>query len=93
MLYSYNLELFLRNNVTGTIGGPTTNAGDLVEGMLDDARLSANAVLSEVVNTFAGISASTHRRLVYVIADENNNGDTSLYFHNGTALKFLQTVA
>jgi len=81
---------YLKANGGG--GGGSTNASDLTSGTLNDARLSANVVLSEVVNTFALISGSTHRRLIYVTADETNNGDTSLYFHNGTTLKFLQTI-
>lgn len=47
----------------------------------------------EIAATFALISAATNRRLIYVTADETNNGDTSLYLYTGTALKFLQTVS
>jgi len=47
---------------------------------------------TEVVATKALVSTSTAVRLVYVIVDETNNGDISLYFYNGSQLKFLQTV-
>lgn len=47
----------------------------------------------EVSANKAGVNTATTPRLVYVTADESNNGDTSLYIHNGSMLKFLQTVA
>lgn len=55
--------------------------------------LLAGMTFIEVAATFAAIAVSTAKRLVYVTADETNNGDISLYIHNGTALKFLQTIA
>lgn len=51
------------------------------------------AIGYEIAATFAAISASTKKRLIEVTADEENNGDMSLYRHNGTTLKFLQTIA
>lgn len=57
------------------------------------AALLAAQSFIEVAATFAAIIPSTTKRLVYVQADETNNGDISLYIYNGTALKFLQTVA
>lgn len=38
------------------------------------------------------ISNSVARRFIIVTTDETNNNDTSLYLHNGTALKFLLTI-
>lgn len=49
--------------------------------------------LVEIAATKAAVNVATHQRLVYVTADETNNGDTSLYLHTGSTLKFLQTVA
>ena len=46
----------------------------------------------EVVSTFSNITNSTKKRLIYVITDESNNNDSSLYIYNGLELKFLQTV-
>lgn len=47
----------------------------------------------EIANSYATISSDTYKRLIYVAADENNNGNISLYLHNGTIIKFLQTIA
>lgn len=57
------------------------------------AALLASQSFIEVAATRAAVLPSTTKRLVYVQADETNNGDISLYIYNGTALKFLQTVA
>jgi hypothetical protein len=47
----------------------------------------------EVAATKAAVNPGIKRRHVIVTADETNNGDTSLYIHNGTTLKFLQTIS
>jgi len=47
----------------------------------------------EPVDTFADISEETTERLIRVDADETNNGDKSLYLHDGTTILFLQTIA
>lgn len=47
----------------------------------------------EISSTYAAISTSTVKRQVYVLVDETNNGDKSLYLYTGSTLKFLQTVA
>ena len=66
-----------------------------------DANTKLNTIITllgsltfiQVSATFAGIGASTTTRLVYVAADETNNGDKSLYIYiNGTGLMFLQTI-
>lgn len=83
-------ELSAQSSVTGNelvaIADPST--GDLKK-----VPLSTVMVAMEIAPTHAGISASTAKRLIYVTADELNNGDTSLYLHNGTLLKFLLTIA
>ena len=47
----------------------------------------------ETAATFSAINASTDKRLIIVTADETNNGDKSLYLHDGTTKIFLQTIA
>lgn len=47
----------------------------------------------EIAATYATVSNSTQKRLVYISNDETNNNDTSIYLHTGSELKFLQTVA
>lgn len=42
--------------------------------------------------TYAAISNSIEKRLIKVTADETNNGNKSLYLHDGTTLYFLQTI-
>ena len=67
---------------------------DLVNGKVPEEQLPDSYLGSiiEVADSFDTISESTTKRFIYVTADETNNGDTSLYLHNGTDLKFLQTV-
>ncbi len=46
----------------------------------------------QVVDHFSDIGSSTVKRFIYVIVDETNNNDSSLYVYIGTGLKFLLTV-
>ena len=46
----------------------------------------------EIATTYATISASTSVRFIFVEADENNNGDRSMYLYTGSTLIFLYTV-
>jgi hypothetical protein len=74
-----------------------TRKADLVGGKVPLSQLpdgtggSANFI--EVSDTYAGISVSTDKRIIYVEVDETNNDNISLYIHTGTVLKFLQTIA
>ncbi len=63
--------------------------------VLNTARDKWNQVGSniEIADNYAGISKLTNRRLIYVVSDETNNGDISLYIHTGVKIVFLQTVA
>ncbi len=81
----------LRDEVFLNAGGAasTTDAGDLITGTLDDDRLSGNVMFMEIAATYAAIDPGTRKRLIYVLADETNNDDISLYVHNGTVLKSI----
>jgi hypothetical protein len=46
----------------------------------------------EIAASYGAISNAKNKRIIYVTADENNNGDTSLYIHDGTSLIFLLTI-
>lgn len=54
---------------------------------------ASSSNLIEVVATHADISDSIDKRFIYVMADENNNDNISLYIYTGTQLKLLQTVS
>lgn len=58
-----------------------------------DRGLDGDGSFLEIAATFATISSSSNKRFIYVLADETNNGDISLYLYTGISLKFLQTVA
>lgn len=48
--------------------------------------------LIEISATHAAIAGGTRKRIVKVTADETNNGDSSLYLHDGSTLIFLLTI-
>lgn len=45
----------------------------------------------ERVTTFADISISTEKRMIDVAEDETNDGEPTLYYHNGTTLNWIVT--
>lgn len=47
----------------------------------------------ELSATKAAVSSSVVVRFVRVAVDETNNGDKSLYLHNGSTLEFLLTIS
>jgi hypothetical protein len=57
-----------------------------------DVNLVRKDSTPEIAATKSAVSSSTHKRIIVVEADESNNGDGSLYIHNGTALVFLLTI-
>ncbi len=76
----------------------TDNAADVSLASMDIKLSTIITLLAglssiEVAATKAAISPSTNVRLIYVIADESNFGLISLYIYNGTALKFIITIA
>lgn len=64
------------------------------DGSTVQAKLTAldtgKAVLEQAA-TFATVSSSTVARFVSVAADETNNGQQTLYFHNGSSLNWIPT--
>lgn len=46
----------------------------------------------EIADNYASIDPSIDKRFIYVITDEMNYNDSSLYIYTGSALKFLLTV-
>lgn len=73
------------NEIKKTIDCLMTKTGSIITGGCDG--------FLEIANTFSSISDSTKKRMVYVLTDETNYNDLSLYLYTGTQLKFLQTVA
>jgi hypothetical protein len=81
-------DLFIIVDKSDTIMSPAgTNKkmpASVVKGMMD--------AKFEFAETKETVNASTAKRLVVVTADESNNGDGSLYIHDGTSLIFLLTI-
>lgn len=46
----------------------------------------------DLVDNYVDMIASGPKRFIYVITDENNNGDSSIYVYNGTIIKFVTTL-
>lgn len=46
----------------------------------------------EVSPDFASISPLTEKRTILVEVDETNNGDASIYYHNGVSVRFGLTL-
>lgn len=65
---------------------PNANTGSSGTGGME-------VLLLEISATFAAIAGGSTQRLIKVTADETNNGDKSLYLHDGTTRLFLQTIA
>lgn len=80
---AYRFEgLYFQVKTSGVILDYRFNADYLTDGV--DAMLSV-----EEAATFADISAATERRFVHVVEDETNDGEATLYYHNGTALNWV----
>lgn len=60
---------------------------------LGEGKVTARSKLFEFVDDYVSISNNTNKRFIFVVTDETNNNDTSLYLYTGSELKFLQTVA
>ena len=70
------------------------NSGLWVDGADNNSGGGGGGAATETVGTYADIDQSdTSVRFIYVEADETNNGDKSLYLHNGTDLKLVQTFS
>lgn len=81
--------------VTATAGAVTLSinespsALDLAQYTIDWG--GGDSIPLERAATFASITNTTTARLVSVAADETNNGDWTLYFHNGSTLNWIPT--
>lgn len=59
---------------------------------VDKAKL-ATLVPPEIAATYAAIDTmDATPRLIYVDADETNNGDSTLYLHTGTVIRIIQIL-
>lgn len=67
-----------------------TVIADGTTGVLRKVPYSAiNASMFQESATYAAIGSSTRKRLVFVTADETNNNDKTLYYHNGSTLTLI----
>ncbi len=96
-------EIFFLAEGEGGGGGSMTPGQivDALESLTGNQRLAASAIKDlpagggasiENAATFSAITGSSSARFVIVAADETNNGDSSLYIHNGSTLIFLFTI-
>jgi len=80
LLNSIDPSCFCTNAALGSVvGGSSVDLGGVPETI-------------EIAHTFADISTSTNRRIIYVEVDETNNGDYTEYLYTGSELKFIQIV-
>lgn len=78
------------SNITyaNKITGDTVTAADM-----NEIKTAANSKTGfQGAATFSAIGSSTEPRIIRVAVDENNNGDKSIYLHNGTSLELLLTI-
>lgn len=53
--------------------------------------LESLKVVIQTVATFSAIGNSTSKRFIHVVADETNEGATTLYFHDSLGLNYIPT--
>ncbi len=53
--------------------------------------LESLKVVIQTASTFSAIGNSTSKRFVHVVADETNEGETTLYFHDSLGLNYIPT--
>lgn len=82
-------ELGLETDTNGLKTGDAITAWNSLPYLINPVILN----FIEISATYSSISSSTSKRVIYILADENNGGLISLYIHTGISLKFLQTVA
>lgn len=89
------LDTFTRN-LYGAVPAPGGIVGDNTKVLYEDGvwRVPPGGAASEieVSATKAAIAGGATKRFVIVNADEDNNGDGSLYVHDGASLRFLLTI-
>lgn len=83
-------------NDAGVASLAAMSAGESAEAA-ETARIAAEAAMAtkvdkEEVEVFSEISASTTPRLVLVTADETNDGQRTLYYHDGAQLNWIPMV-
>lgn len=75
------------NTVEFTAG----NGGEIFANIVGNAQ-GFDGLLFEYADNYASISATIDPRLIFVVVDETNANDKSLYLHTGVSLQFLQTI-
>lgn len=82
-------------SILDLVDSDTIQFEDLGEGKITAYALGGGSggISIDIKDTYSDINLSDiNKRFIYVITDEINNSDSSLYIHTGFALMFLLTI-